>query len=173
MRSNPNGANQYQLDPRQKLCWDYYIDPKSETFSNAYQSALKAGYTDESSQVITAEKWFSEKVRTLNMLDKAETVLNKVLEMNPKTNDKLLKIQQDTAKFVAETVGKHKYSKRTELTGADGKDLPQPIMKLDVLNHDSDKENNNADKADQSSTGGNVSKQDDLNPNILDSLSAE
>lgn len=45
-KTNPNGANQYLIDPRQKKCWDLYVNPKSETFGNALQSALKAGYTE-------------------------------------------------------------------------------------------------------------------------------
>lgn len=122
MQTNPNGANQYQLDPRQKLCWDYYTDPKSETFSNAYQSALKAGYEETTSLQITTEKWFTERVGTLNMLDKAEQNLNKFLEMDEDTDTKT-RVKADITKFVAERVGKAKYSTRTELSGIDGKDL--------------------------------------------------
>lgn len=171
-RSNPNGANQYQLDPRQKLCWDYYINPKSETFSSGLASAIKAGYQQSTAEQITVEDWFIEKLRTLNMLDKAEKVLNIILEFETESLDeKRLRIQQDSAKFVAERVGKAKYSTRTELTGADGKDLPQPIMELNVRNNNSDKANNNATEEDQGNTRGNISVKDNLNPNILDSLS--
>ena len=35
------------LDPRQTAFLTYYLDPKSETFSNALQSGLKAGYKQE------------------------------------------------------------------------------------------------------------------------------
>ncbi len=112
-KTNPNGANQYQLDPRQKLCWDYYINPDSETFSNAYRSALKAGFEDSTALNITVDPWFVEKSRTLNMLDKAEKVLNDVLE-DIRSDDKILKIKQDTAKFVAGTVGK--YSQKVDIT---------------------------------------------------------
>lgn len=155
----PNPSNQYLLDPRQDLCWDNYINPKSETFSNAYQSAVKAGYSLNHAKQITTEIWWSEKVRRINLLSKAEKVLEETIEMttvlpvigqfgpimiptgkfNKKgkevkellmgENDKLLKIKQDSAKFVAERLGKKKgYSTRQELTGADGKDLiPKPI----------------------------------------------
>lgn len=44
---------------------------------------------------------------------------------------KLMKIKADATFFVAETLGKQRYSKRTEMTGADGKDLPTPIIKLE------------------------------------------
>lgn len=54
-KTNPNGANQYLLDPRQIKCWEYYTNPKSETFSNAYQSAIRAGYENTTSLHITKE----------------------------------------------------------------------------------------------------------------------
>ena len=127
--SNPNNANQYQLDPRQKLCWENYINPKSETFGNAYQSAMKAGYEEGTAAQITTVDWFIEKRRRLNMLSKAEKVLDETLELDTLDekgihNPSLLKIKQDSAKFVAERIGKDEgYSTRTEQTGKDGKDL--------------------------------------------------
>lgn len=121
-KTNPNGANQYQLDPRQKLCWEFYIDPKSQTFGNAYKSALKAGYQNASSQQITDEPWFIEKVKTLNMLDKAEKNLNEFLEIEDKKGERF-RVKADITKFVAERVGKARYSTRQEMTGAEGKDL--------------------------------------------------
>ena len=134
-QSNPNGANQYFLDPRQKLCWEYYISPKSETFGNAYQSAVKATYEESYSRTITDTTWFCDKVRRLNMLEKAEKVLDDTLEMEVtnsmkigedvviRTDPALMKIKQDTAKFIAERVGKEIYSSRSELTGKDGKEI--------------------------------------------------
>lgn len=110
--SNPNGANQYQLDPRQKLCWESYIDPKSATFGNALQSALKAGYEYETADRITTHDWFVAKRRRLNMLDKAEKVLDKTLDYvtedleTGKVNVPLLKVQTDVATKVASFLGK-------------------------------------------------------------------
>ncbi len=149
MVTNPNGANQYVLDPRQKLCWDLYINPKSETFSNGLQSAIKAGYDDEYAAHITLAPWFCEKIRRLGMLEKAEKVLEECLDMPTevvkweanyeagekemvdvvKTEPALVKIKQDTAKFIAERVGKNEgYSTRTELTGKDGEKLIENQM---------------------------------------------
>jgi len=125
-KTNPNGANQYQLDPRQKLCWDYYVDPKSETFSSGLASAKKAGYEPSTAEHITLEAWFIEKLRTLNMLEKAEKNLNNFLEMKEDTDTKL-RVKADITKFVSERVGKDKYSSRSELTGKDGEPLPVPI----------------------------------------------
>lgn len=156
--TNPNGANQYQLDPRQKLCWEFYANPKSETFNNGLASAIKAGYSESHANTITTEPWFRDRVRRLNLLHKAENVLEEMLDMptevvkwertgfedgDPqfedvvKTEPALVKIKQDTAKFVSERVGKEIYSNRQELTGKDGKDLlPTPLLD-NVRNNDS------------------------------------
>lgn len=134
-KTNPYGANQYQLDPRQKLCWDNYINPKSDTFSNAYQSAIKAGYEDSTATLITTENWFIEKLRTLNMLEKAERNLNNFLEMDEET-DTRIRVKADITKFVAERIGKIKYSNRTELTGEDGKDLTISISEAIANKYD-------------------------------------
>jgi hypothetical protein len=137
-KTNPNGANQYQLDPRQKLCWEFYIDPRSETFGNAMQSAIKAGYEPGTAEHIMRADWFAGKLRRLNMRSKAEKVLEKMLSMSEinvcvdklgrtikKKDTAILKIKQDTAKFCAERLGKEEWSSRQELTGADGERLIQ------------------------------------------------
>lgn len=145
--SNPNGANQFFLDPRQKLCWDFYVNPKSETFGNARQSAIRAGYEEKYANQITVSYWFVAKVRRLNLLGKAEKVLEDMLTMpvvvvdkfnQPKEDDDgfdedgerelvvktepaLIKIKQDTAKFIAERQGKDEgYSTRSEVSGPNG-----------------------------------------------------
>ena len=137
---NPNGANQFQLDPRQNLCWGFYINPKSETFGNGTQSAIKAGYEPDYADQITTVTWFKGKLRRLNMLDKAEKVLDEMLEMPVNTleykstgeeresvvttNPALVKVKQDTAKFLAERLGKDEgYSSRNEVTGKGGERL--------------------------------------------------
>ena len=134
-KSNPNKANQYQLDPRQKRCWDLYIDTNSQTFSNAYRSALQAGYEENTAAVITTLNWFQEKLRRLNLLDKTEDVLQEMINLDTTNKiikgDKviitqdpsLVKIKQDTAKFLAKTLGRDIYSERQELTGKDGEAL--------------------------------------------------
>ncbi len=147
-KTNPNGANQYQLDPRQKMCWDYFVDPMSPTFSSGLASAKKAGYTDGTAAQITTEQWFIEKLRTLNMLEKAEKVLNDMLEIEVeepvvgmfgpmkgldgkdlmKRNPHFVRVKQDTAKFVAERVGKSKYSTKTETDLTSG---GKPIVFID------------------------------------------
>lgn len=123
--SNPNGANQFQMDPRQKMCWESYIDPRSETFGNARQSAIRAGYEEEYAGQITVTEWFIVKVRRLNMLNKAEKVLDRTLDFDPmnggdKVDAGLVRAQTDVAKFVASTQGKDDgYSSRVEIKTVD------------------------------------------------------
>lgn len=133
---NPNGANQYLLDPRQKKCWEDYINPKSETFGNATQSAIAAGYEPDYADQITTVEWFKGKVRRLNMLSKAERNLDKVLDMSYEDGDgkvqpDVMRAVIDVSKTIATTLGKSEgYSTRTEMTGANGKDLPTPLVQI-------------------------------------------
>lgn len=121
-----NELPQFVTTPRQIKFWDHYLKPKSSTFGNRYQSGLLAGYTDSSARVIGEQNWYINKMRKLGLLTKAEKVLDKTLTMD--TTDimgqekaDLLRVQADTAKFVAKTLGKDEgYSERTELTGKEG-----------------------------------------------------
>lgn len=125
-QTNPNGANQWTLDPRQKLCWDYYVNPKSETFGNVTQSALRAGYEESYADTVSQSEWFCAKLWKLNSVSKAEDTFKKILELpsideNNKIDSGVLRIQADIAKFLASTQGKEEgYSTREEHTGKNG-----------------------------------------------------
>ena len=129
MKSNPNGSNQYVLDPRQKMCWEFYTTPKSETFGNATQSAIKAGYTDGTADTITLTEWFCGRLWKLNAVLKGENKLRELMELpivdvEGKVDVGIARIQADLAKYVTSTLGKDEgYSSRSEVTGKDGKDL--------------------------------------------------
>ena len=111
-RVNPNGANQYKQDPRQGDFLLKYLDPKSPTYSNAYQSAKSAGYAEEYSQSILnlGNEWISEAMgRRKKMLYRAEERLNDALNCDD------IKIASENARFIAKTLGKNEgYSERTE-----------------------------------------------------------
>lgn len=148
-KTNPEGANQFNLDLRQDVCWSYYIDRKGDTYGNAYRSAVKARYTHSTATTITKQDWFTAKYRKLNLVAKAEKVLNEDLEIESvvpiigmfgpildketkkplkKIDADLRKIRQNAATFVTSRLGKNDgYSTRQELTGADGTALPTPI----------------------------------------------
>lgn len=127
------------LNPQQQKFKELYLDPGSETFGNAYKSAVGAGFTDNYARQITAKgnDWVCEIVRDKELLDLAEQRLRDALDLDLR-EAKYTKSVVDVAKFVSERLGKEKFSKRQELTGPDGKELPAPIMH--VSRDDSDKE---------------------------------
>lgn len=142
--TNPNKVNQHTApDPRSAAFLGLYLDPKSETFSNATQSALKAGYSEEYAKNITAlmPAWLSESIGELQMLSKAERNLDAMLDLTTKVqamgafgpifekkgkkkipimveNPKLLNIKKDTSFFVAERIGRMRYKKSDAQPGA-------------------------------------------------------
>lgn len=131
-QTNPNGANGTTSDPREQIMWDYYVDSIRENRVNAYESAIKAGYEESTAKQITVRRWFLERLEDLerkDMLSKAEKKLAKSLtyeveDEEGKIKTDLLRIQVDVSKHLTETLGKNKgYSKRNELTGADGKQI--------------------------------------------------
>lgn len=133
-KSNPNGANQYLLDPRQKLCWENYSNPTSPTFGNATQSAVAAGYEHDYADQITMTEWFKCKVWKLNGVytgeRKIEELINLPIQNEVGYDVGIIRVQADLAKYLTSTLGKEEgYSTRSELTGKDGEKLmPVPLL---------------------------------------------
>jgi hypothetical protein len=125
-----------RLDPRQKLTWQYYIDPASETFSNAYKSSLKAGYSPNYANQITTSPWFKDKVRRTHLLGKAEKVIDRTFDMddldeNGKPKADMVRVKADLAKHITKTLGKDEgYSEKNEIVGAGNNVvfLPQELI---------------------------------------------
>lgn len=147
VRTNPNGANGTTSDPREQVCWDFYIESITKGQVNAYESAIKAGYEEATAKQVTVRRWFIERLEELErkeMLSKAEKKLSRTLEYNvedEKGNIKtdLLRIQVDASKHLTSTLGRNKgYSTKTE-SDISVKELPQPI--INVLRNDSIQEN--------------------------------
>ena len=135
-KTNPNGANGTTSDPREQVMWDIYTANLLKGLDNAKKAAREAGYSEEHSDNITLQGWFKgrkDKLRRKEMLSKAERNLDKALD-TPYENDEgkimpdVMRIVIDVSKTIASTLGKEDYSTRTEQTGADGKDLPTPII---------------------------------------------
>lgn len=148
MTPNPNGANGTTSDPREQVMWDFYIENLSKGFDNAKDAALKAGYSEPHADNITLQGWFKgrqDKLRRKEMLSDAEKVLKntlkyKVVKDSGEVKTELLRIQTDVAKHITKTLGKNEgYSERTEHTGADGKDLPTPLLHV-LSDHDGSEE---------------------------------
>jgi phage terminase small subunit len=128
-------ANQYEADPRQSLFLANYLDPKSATFSNAYQSAIKAGYEDEYAKVILNKDldWLSESVKDMDLLNKAEKRLKQILDFEPvddegRIDNALLSNQMKAVTLIAKGLGKDKYSERVEQTGKGGQPLTIQVV---------------------------------------------
>jgi len=144
-KSNPNKVNQYtKPDPRQSLFLSYYIDPKSETFSNAYKSALKAGYEEEYASTILNQDlaWLSESLSDASLLHKAEKRLNQILDFEPvdgegRIDNSLIANQMKAVTLVAKGIGKTKYSERVEQTGPNGKELPTTLL-VKIIGNDTE-----------------------------------
>lgn len=113
------------LDPRQAAFKEYYLTPESETFGNALRSAIRAGFSEDYAKTILNQgtSWVAEIIRDANRLAKAEKVLDKSLSFIDSKDVGKNRIAQDSAKFIAKTLGKHKYSERTELTGEGGSSI--------------------------------------------------
>lgn len=138
-RTNPNGANQSTSDPREQVCWDFYVESITAGMPNAYASAIKAGYEESSAKNITLRGWFKERLDDLDrkdMLSKAEKKLARTLTYEVEKADgeiktDLLKIQVDVSKHLTSTLGKNKgYSNRNELSGPDGAELNWGVVVL-------------------------------------------
>lgn len=139
------------LTPQQELFLANYTNPKSETFSNALQSALKAGYTQEYSESITAQMpdWLSENLGDMKRLRKAEKNLDEVqnlviVDENGKVDANLIDKRTRVDIFIAERLNKQKYSTRYEHTGKDGEALPIPIINLNVPRDNSNTEDSSS-----------------------------
>ena len=123
-------GNQHTPDPRQAIFLAGYLDPKSETFSNALQSALKAGYSQEYSESILNQdtNWLSESLRDEELVSRAEKALSEALgyitvNEEGRVDSGAGRLKLDAAKLVLKGMKKEKYSERTELTGKNGKAL--------------------------------------------------
>lgn len=135
------------LDPRQRICWENYINPTSPTFADAKNSAIAAGYTASHAVDIKKLSWFRRSERRVRLHDKGETVLEEMLDMPVTirevdmsggilreyvvTEPALIRIKQDTAKFVVERLDKENWSTRQEMSGPDGGPIVQRVEKID------------------------------------------
>lgn len=116
-RNNPHGANQWVADPRQELFLSSYLNPQSETWSNALQSALKAGYTQEYADNIMAlmPTWLSDAIGNNILLQKASANLNTALEGgldDPERGKR--EIQYKATEFVLKGLQKNKWGDKID-----------------------------------------------------------
>lgn len=65
------------LDPRQERFIRLYFDAGSDTFGNCYQSAVQAGYSDQTARNLTHNRpvWLSEKLGQIKAMDPESLLL--------------------------------------------------------------------------------------------------
>lgn len=141
--TNPNGANQFNADPRQANFIANYLDPKSATYSNCLQSALKAGFSQEYAENLLniMPKWLSESLDIsgdMKRLRKAEKNLDEVqnldiLNEEGKPDPQIIANRTKVDIFIAERLNKNKYAQRSEFTGKDGEALITSDPRVDIL----------------------------------------
>ena len=122
------------LNPQQEQFLSYYLNPKSETWSNKTQSAIKAGYSQEYADNIGSlmPKWLEEALNDNSLMEKAMKNLSDFIGDSENKN-----LQWDATKFTLSRLGKSKFSERQEHTGADGKDLTINVIKYNEHNDSS------------------------------------
>lgn len=120
-------GNQHTPDPRQALFLEGYLSPDSDTFANAKQSAIAAGYSNEYAENIThiMPTWLSDKIEDLYLVTETQNNIRKALTYD---HEELVKMFGKNPKWEATVLAakgllKNKYSERTEHTGKDGKSL--------------------------------------------------
>lgn len=69
----------------------------------------------------------------------ADDRIEDILQLDPKEKEYTPSVLK-ASMFIKETLEKDYYSKRSELTGAGGKDLPTPIIPVDVSRNDVNEE---------------------------------
>lgn len=91
-------------DSRRLKFLELYLTPGTKYFNNGYQSAIKAGFTENTAVTILSKyKWVNEGIKMIRgnsidtqvLAEKSRKVLSKSLDSDDP------KIAQDTAKFVS------------------------------------------------------------------------
>lgn len=100
-----------KFTPQQELFLKCFLDPKSETFSNYYQSSLKAGYSEEYAKNISGQmpKWLDEALEDSNLVREAMNNLSDFIRDKENKN-----LQWDATKFTLSRLNKGKFSEKVE-----------------------------------------------------------
>ena len=143
------------LDKRQEDSLAFYYDPKSPTFMDLKNSAIRAGFTESYADNLFAllPDWLSDAIGQSKMLSKAERNLDNMLDLKTEqpilinkelvvdnngnaveiTNPGLLRTKADITMFVAERLGKKKYAQRNENFNLN---IPVPLLGGDSIKNE-------------------------------------
>ena len=111
-----------------------YLDETSPSFLNTSLAATQANLPITEARSLTKRNWVKELAEEHPMLIQAENNLSAILDLpvdDYEHADRVAKVSM----FVAERLGKHKYSTRQELTAEGGKPLvPQEEVEMRIIN---------------------------------------
>lgn len=114
------------LTPQQQTFLKAFLDPKSDTWGNYKQSALKAKYSEEYADNISSlmPDWLSESIGDSKLVQKATRNLDMALDGlldDPEKGGKPLQLR--ATEMALKGLQKGKWSERAELTGKNGESL--------------------------------------------------
>lgn len=123
-----------ELNPQQEAFLKAFLDPKSNTWGNYTQSALKVGYSKDYAENIThlMPDWLSDNIGKTKLVQKAEKNLENALDGlldDPEKGKK--EIQWKATEMTLKTLKKTDYSERTEVTGANGEALNITLVRYE------------------------------------------
>lgn len=113
-----------------------YLDETSSTFLNPILAAKENNLTTSDAIALISRKnqWFKELAEEHPMLKQAEENLSTFLSISPFDEDHADRVLK-ASMFIAERLGKHRYSTRSEISGPDGKPLiPKEEVEIRLLN---------------------------------------
>lgn len=115
------------LNPQQQEFLKHFLDPKSETFGNYTQSAIKAGYSPDYADNISSlmPKWLDEALEDSNLVRKALDNLSEFIG-----NEENKQIQWDATKFTLSRLAKSKFSEKVEQEHSN----PDGTLKTIIIN---------------------------------------
>ena len=127
-----------KIDPQKQLFLDLYKDPASETFGNAYRTALKCGYSEAHSKKLTSRvDWIPANMQSdVKLIQGAEQHFRDIIELMPNYDDKLgidiAKMKTDVAKYITDNLAKQKYNKKGDEQG-------DTKVQINITNYNKDK----------------------------------
>ena len=143
---NPKIRNANKDKGRRDKCWDYYIQTVRDGNPSAKAAAIYAGFSENTAINIRKMRWFKERndrLRDSKMMSNSERNLQRIINLGLTKLKKLedggteevfdierAKLVADISKFVLTTIGRDKYSTKTEVKVSA---LPVPIMEIGAI----------------------------------------
>ena len=160
-----------------------YTKEQREVIIESLRDYLELGFSRNKAceltglDATTLSKWVQADEALSMKLQSWENAINKLALANIRDaiqkEGELEETRKETTKWWIERKMKQDFSLRTEQTGADGKDLPVPILNTYVPTNNITQENINDETQDTSSTGWDIGEQDNINPAVADTTSTD